>query len=310
MYHRNRGAGNTHFDTARPTLYTAVMERLTLTVSPEQAGRTVKSLMRRELAMAEGLISSVKFRTDGILLNGVRVRIDTRVCAGDILSVRIGDRGENAAAPLDLPLSILWEDDALAVIDKPAGIGVYGEGTPNIAGILAKKWGTHAEFHPVNRLDVGTSGLMIAAKDGYTHDRLRRLLHTDSFVREYLAVAEGTVTPAAGLIDLPISRAPVEGTRRAVDPEGLPSRTYYETVSAAHGRTLLRLRLHTGRTHQIRVHMAAIGHPLTGDALYGAADPAISRPALHSHRIRLVHPITGELLELRTPLPEDMQKLL
>ena len=194
------------------------MERLELTVTAAQAGRTVLSLLRRELAMADGRISSVKFRRDGLLLNGRQVRVTERVRAGDRLSVLIGDSGQNSAAPLDLPLDILWQDDYLAVLDKPAGVGVYGEGTPNIAGILAFKWGTRIEFHPVNRLDVGTSGLMIAARDGYTHDRLRRLLHTEDFRREYLALAEGVVAPERGVIELPISREPIEGSRRGIDP--------------------------------------------------------------------------------------------
>lgn len=264
------------------------------------------SLMRRELSMAEGLISSVKFRPGGILVNGKQARVTARVRGGDILSVRVGDRGRNPAAPLDLPLEILWEDDALAIVNKPAGIGMYGERTPNIAGILAHMWGESIEFHPVNRLDVGTSGLMVAAKDGYTHDRLRRLLHTDDFRREYLAAARGIVTPAEGVIDLPIGREPVEGARRAIDPDGLPAVTEYRVLSVSRGYSILRLRLRTGRTHQIRLHMAAIGHPLLGDRLYGGEDRSLSRPALHSRRLLLRHPITGTLLDLTAPIPADL----
>lgn len=286
------------------------MKELVLTVAAGQAGRTVKSLMRRELSMAEGLISSVKFRPGGILLNGVRARVTARVAEGDVLQISIADRGVNDAAPLDMDISILWEDEALAVLDKPAGISVCGKRAPNMAGILSKKWGKYIEFHPVNRLDVGTTGIMVVAKDGYTHDRLRRLLHGPDFLREYLAVAEGSVTPDRGVIDLPISRRPVERTRREIDPSGLPSQTEYEVLRRAENRTLLRLRLHTGRTHQIRVHMAALGHPLVGDALYGAKDLSLPRPALHSHHLRLVHPITGEVLDLTAPPPEDMKKIM
>ena len=285
------------------------MEKLTLTVRPQQTGRTLESLMRRELAMTPGQISAAKFRPDGVTVNGVRARVTERVRDGDVLIVRIGDVGTNDARPLDLPLSILWEDDALAVLDKPSGIGVYGEGTPNVAGILAHKWGVHIEFHPVNRLDVGTTGLMVVAKDGYTHERLRRLLHTDAFRREYLAVALGVPRPDRGTVELPISREGSETGRRAVDPAGLPARTDYEVLAVRDGLSLLRLRLHTGRTHQIRVHMAALGCPLVGDALYGSADPRIARPALHSHRLRLCHPVTGELLDLTAPLPEDLAAL-
>lgn len=283
------------------------MERLELTVRAAQAGRTVGSLLRRELAMAEGQISSAKFRPGGLLRNGQQVRVTDIVCAGDILSVHIGDLGRNEAVPLDLPIPIVWEDKAFAVLDKPAGIGVYGEGTPNIAGFLAKKWGSEIEFHPVNRLDVGTTGLMIAAKDGYTHDRLRRMLHTDDFCREYLAVAEGVVTPAEGAIELPIGHDPADGARRRVDPAGQPSRTDYAVLAVIENRSMLRLRLHTGRTHQIRVHLSAIGHPLVGDTLYGAQDSALSRPALHSAYLRLRHPITGDTLSFSAPLPADMR---
>lgn len=284
------------------------MERLELTVCAAQTERTVGSLLRRELAMAKGQISSAKFRPDGILRNGAQARVTDRVRAGDVLSVHIGDRGRNDAAPLDLSIPIVWEDDAFAVLDKPAGVGVYGEGTPNIAGFLSKKWGSNIEFHPVNRLDVGTTGLMIAAKDGYTHDRLRRILHTDDFCREYLAAAEGIVTPAEGSIELPIGHDPADGARRRVDPAGQPSRTDYAVLGITENRSLLRLRLHTGRTHQIRVHLSAIGHPLIGDTLYGAQDKPLSRPALHSAYLRLVHPITGERLSFSAPLPADMRR--
>lgn len=286
------------------------MERLTLTVAPEQAGRTVRSLMRGELAMSEGLISSLKFRPDGILKNGVRVRVTEKIAAGDVLSFRIGDRGTNEAAPLHLPLTILWEDASLAVIDKPAGLSVYGEGAPNVAGILAAKWGNGIEFHPVNRLDVGTSGIMTAAKDGYTHDLLRRMLHTEDFRREYLALAAGILSEESGVIELPISRRSEEGTKRRIDPDGLPSRTEYRVLGTENGRTLLRLRLVTGRTHQIRLHLSAIGHPLVGDALYGTPDPDIARPALHSAYLCLRHPVTGEILTICSPLPEDMRSTL
>ena len=260
--------------------------------------------------MSERLISSVKFREEGILLSGRRVRVTERVETGDVLSIRIGDMGRNEAEPLLEPLEIPWEDPYLAVLEKPAGISVYGEGRPNIAGILAGKWGDSIEFHPVNRLDMGTSGLMAAAKDGYTHDRLRRLLHTEAFLREYLAVAEGVLPEKQGTISLPVSRFDPAAGRVRVDPCGLPARTEYRVISELRGRSLLLLRLVTGRTHQIRVHLAAVGHPLTGDGIYGSRSPEIGRPALHSHRLRLIHPVTGQIVDVTSPLPSDMRALV
>ena len=286
------------------------MDRLTIPISPALAGRTVRDILHTELCMTDGQISSAKFREDGILLSGCRVRITAVVQAGDILSVSIADRGRNTAVPSALSLSILWEDEYFAVLDKPAGISTHGAKGASVAGILACKWGDNIRFHPVNRLDVGTTGLMIAARDGYTHERLRRLLHTDAFVREYLAVAEGRFFAGSGSVTLPLSRRAGQGQRHTIDPDGLASRTDYAVAAEAGPRTLLCLRLFTGRTHQIRVHLSAIGHPLTGDPLYGTASPLIDRPALHSWRIRLQHPLTGETLVFTSPLPPDMANLL
>lgn len=285
------------------------MNRLTLTITQERSGQTIKSIMTGELSMSNALLSSLKFRPDGILKNGVQARVTDRVCPGDILSFSIADRRKNTAAPQTLEIPILWEDDAFLLLNKPAGVAMYGGNRPNLAAYFASKWGENCEFHPVNRLDVGTTGILAVTKDGYTHDRLRRLLHTERFQREYLAVAQGIVHPASGIIDQPISRHPFCGTTRAIDPDGLPSRTEYEVLQTGEDRTLLRLRLHTGRTHQIRVHMASLGHPLVGDRQYGATDLALARPALHSSHIRILHPLTGETVDITAPLPADMGAL-
>ena len=152
---------------------------------------------------------------------------------------------------------------------------------------------------------------MVVAKSGYIHDRLRRQLHSDQLHRQYLAVAEGIVIPESGSITLPIQRDPASPIKRMVSPDGLSACTTYETLQIGNGLTLLRLVLATGRTHQIRLHCAAIGHPLVGDWLYGTAAPdKIARPALHSEALELVHPITGQVLHYSTPLPKDMAALI
>ena len=161
----------------------------------------------------------------------------------------------------------------------------------------------------MNRLDRGTTGVMCAAKTGYMHERLRRLLHTPGLRREYLAISVGVPEPASGVIDLPIGRRGEE-KRFCTRPDGAPSLTRYETLAAADGLALLRLVPETGRTHQIRVHLAAIGCPLLGDRLYGRASEELARPALHSAALTLSHPLTGELVSVRAPLPEDMRGVL
>ena len=184
------------------------MRRLTLTVTPEQAGRTVKSLLRRELHMADGAIARVKTVPDGICLNGVHACTVDRVAAGDVLTVRIDDkRSGGKFTPVAVPLDILYEDADLLALNKPAGMAVHGgydRGEPTVANALAAYLGPDAVFHPVNRLDRGTSGVMLVARSGYVHDRLRRVLHTGDFRRTYLAVACGTGLPPRGTIDLVI----------------------------------------------------------------------------------------------------------
>ena len=152
---------------------------------------------------------------------------------------------------------------------------------------------------------------MVVAKSGYVHDLLRRSLHTPRFIREYRAVCIGCPEPGAGAIDAPIGRDESSTIARMVRPDGQSAVSHYEVLSSQNGLSLVKLLPETGRTHQLRVHMASIGHPLAGDWLYGTEDPdLIARPALHSYALTLTHPVTGEVLHLTAPLPEDMARLV
>ena len=289
--------------------------RLSVTVGPENEGETVRRLLKTQLQMAEGAVASLKWRPDGICLNGAEVHTNVRVRAGDVLTVRIddGDRG-NPAAPIPVPLTVRYEDADLAVLEKPAGMVVHGpegQGAPTLANALAALWGPEQPFHPVHRLDRGTTGLLVVAKNAYASERLRRSLHTEDFVRAYLALAAGPPQPASGRIDLPLGPAEGERFRRVARPDGQPAVTDYETLDIFDGGSLLRLRLRTGRTHQIRAHLAAVGHPLFGDALYGGPTAeGLDRPALHAAALSLRQPVTGERLTLVSPLPEDLCAVL
>lgn len=217
-----------------------------------------------------------------------------------------------------MPLAIIYEDEDLLVIDKPAGLAVHPTQDPDEATLehaLAAYLRPGETSHPISRLDRGTTGLMAVAKNGYMHELLRRRLHTDAYFREYRGVCVGELVPRAGQIDLPIGFAEGSRYRRAVTPDGAPSSTGYETLAAwpaPEGTlSLLRLLPHTGRTHQLRVHLSATGHPLLGDWLYGTEAPErIARPALHSAVLRFVHPLTGAVIDLSSPLPPDMAALL
>lgn len=268
------------------------MEKLHLTVAVTDAlaGRTVESLLRRQLQLPAGFVSHLKFVPGGITLNGRPVRVTVRVREGDVLAARIDDAGAgNPFPPADCGVRVLWEDEYAAVVSKPAGVTVHGPGA-SVASFAALRWGAERGFHPVNRLDRGTTGLMCLAGCGLAHDRLRRALHTERFVREYLAAAQG-VCPARGTADGAVG--------------GRPARTDYERLWTDGEYTLLRLRLFTGRTHQIREHMAALGHPLAGDTAYGGGG-TLARPALHSARCEFDHPFGRGRLSFSEPLPEDM----
>lgn len=291
------------------------MRVLTHTVIEAEAGQPVKQLLLHLWGISGSFLSRLKFR-QAITVNGAPVTVRFVPCPEDVLAADVSDLpGEHPhIRPVDFPLDILYEDEDLLLINKPAGIAVHPaaltEETATIAGAAAHY--LHSEsFHAVNRLDRGTTGVMAVAKTGFIHARCMAMLHTDDFRREYRAVCEGIPSPAEGDIDLPIGRAESSLLKRQADPLGQPAHTHYEVLAASQGRALLRLTPTTGRTHQLRVHMAAIGHPLTGDWLYGTEDRAlIARPALHSYHLRMMHPLTGTTIDVTAPLPEDMQRLL
>ena len=289
---------------------------MTITVTPQQAGRTVRSLLRYELGMSTALLNHLKRREDGILLNGSPVFTSAVVSAGDRLRVDLRDDApEVPIQPIPMALDIRYEDEFLLVVNKPALLAVHASsfspGEPTLANALAYYLGPSLVFHPVNRLDRGTTGLMVVAKNRFAHNAMRRLLHIDDFSREYRGICIGVPSPAAGVIDLPIGRAECSPIKRCVRADGAPAVSVYEALETVGGLTLLRLLPKTGRTHQLRLHMAAIGHPLAGDWLYGTEDRRlIARPALHAWGLTFRHPVTGKLLSFQAELPADLAQLL
>lgn len=292
--------------------------RLELAITPELAGIKVDTLLRKRLGLSGTVIRRVKWLEDGILVDGVRVHTDFPPAAGQVLSVRLSDPRRNSGiVPAPGPLDIVYEDEDVIVLNKAPGVSVHpgpGHFDDTLGNFLVEyyeKTEQEADFHPVHRLDRGTSGLLAAAKHPHAQEALKNQLHTERFKRVYLAVCQGVPNPPAGAVDAPLGPKPGSLMEQMVRPDGKRARTHYETLEARNGRVLLRLELDTGRTHQIRVHMAHIGCPLTGDFLYGTEDRAlIPRPALHSAELSFRHPLTGKALEFQSPLPEDMARLL
>ena len=216
--------------------------------------------------------------------------------------------------PEDLPLDIRYEDEWLLIINKPAGQLVHPttkESSGTVGNALmhyfAAKGEAHA-FHPVHRLDRDTSGLLLVAKEPQIQYQLSPK-GCKNFQREYQAIIQGELTPAAGLVDAPIARALPSIILRKVSPDGQSARTHYRTVKTNGELSLIELQLETGRTHQIRVHMAHLGHPLLGDDLYGGNMDFIQRQALHAFRLSFKHPMTGEKLIITAPPPADFLRI-
>ena len=253
------------------------------------------------------------------VVNGSAVKPAHRVRPGDRILLTVPPPRPSGVVAQDIPLAVVYQDADLVVIDKPAGLSVPpGPGHPDqtlVNGLLAlcpDIQGIGGEIRPgiVHRLDKDTSGLLMVAKTQDSHYHRSQQIKDRAVEKGYLALAEGTPSPEVGLIDVPVGRDPRRRTRMAVTPGGRESRTGYRLLERAGAYSLLELRLHTGRTHQARVHLAWLGHPLLGDAVYGRRSPLLPGHFLHAHHLAFAHPITGEPLEFRSPLPPDLQNAL
>jgi len=297
-----------------------------LTVPPTGAGRRLDQVLAELLAQhsrsrLQGWIEGGQVSVDGAIVTSVRHKLH----GGEALLVTEAIAPPAQDAPEDIPLAIVHEDDALIVIDKPAGLVVH-PGSGNRAGTLLNALLHHAPALAtlpragiVHRLDKDTSGLMVVARTPVAQTDLVRQLAARTVRREYAALVHGDLARAT-TVDAPIGRHPTQRTSMAVVESGKPARTHVDVVERFGDCTLVRCRLETGRTHQIRVHLTAIGHPLIGDPTYrgprsqGARLPAalraFPRQALHAQRLGLVHPVTHAAMAWESPLPADFVALL
>lgn len=298
---------------------------ISCTVSPEFDGATVQEALCGQLQVSVRCVRRAKQRAGGILLDGEAAWTPMRVRVGQTVSLAIDDglrSGQTGVVPQPGHVAVVHRDEDVLVVDKPAGQVMYpGPGHPS--GTLLNyvmqyflDHGCDGYPHAANRIDGTTSGLVVFATSSYVKDRLQRQLHTNAFQRDYLAICEGELPCCQGVVNEPIARVEQGRIGFAVDPAGKPAVTRYRVVGTfalpcgGTRASLVRLRLETGRTHQIRLHMAYLGHPLLGDAFYGTRSDAIGRAALHSYGLALDHPVTGRRLTCTAPLPHDMVRLL
>lgn len=250
-----------------------------------------------------------------VLVNGAQSKPSNKVRNGDLVSLSVPPPRESSLVAQDIPVTVVYQDENLVVIDKPPGLAVHpGPGHPDktlVNALLAMCpdiQGIGGEIRPgiVHRLDKNTSGLMVAAKTHRAHNDLSAQIKARQATKGYLALVEGVPKPPEGKINAPVGRHPRRRTRMAVVVGGKEARTSYKVREQFQGHSLLEIYLETGRTHQIRVHMAHIGHPLVGDIVYGKASPLVERQFLHAFHLRFKHPSNGEPLEFQIGLPVDL----
>ena len=297
----------------------------TIEISDDLDRERVDIALARALNLSRSTVSSL-LEAGEVTRKGKPLMKSDRVNAGEKLSVTLpNEKAEPVlqATPIE-ELKVVYNDDHIIVIDKPAGIAAHPspgwDGATVIGAIVAAGYtvstsGAAERQGVVHRLDVGTTGLMIVAKDEKSYASLKDQFRERTVSKVYHALVQGHMDPSEGTIDAPIDRHPREDYRFAVVADGKPSLTHYKAIEYFPAVTLLEIELETGRTHQIRVHFSALHHPLVGDLTYGA-DPSlarklsISRPWLHAKKLSLNHPITGELLHFESPYPADLTRSL
>ena len=289
-------------------------------ISDAQNGRILRYFLQNELRLSTKMIKNLKFSEDGILVNGKRVTVRYTLKSGDLLSLALEDEESAPIEPVDLPLEVLYEDDELVVPSKPADMPThpshdhYGDTVANALAYRYASQGIPFVFRPINRLDRNTSGLLLIARNRVSAGRMSEAMRKGEIRKAYLAILDGRIEAMEGTIDACLHRTAESIIVREVCSPDAPDAdravTEYTVLAVGEAHTLVLAKPITGRTHQLRVHFAHIGHPITGDDLYGTASPEISRHALHARELILPHPTSGRKLHLTAPLPPDMARLI
>lgn len=285
-------------------------------ITSEYDGENVTTVLKQHFKMSTSLIKDLKKYEDGLRLNGAHIRTVDTVKTGDVLTVTLRDSASENIIPKNISLDIVYEDEDILVLNKPPhmpthpSMGNYENSLANGVMYYFQSKGEDRVFRAVNRLDKDTSGLMAVAKNAYIHARLGEEIQTKELGRRYKCIVCGDID-SDGTVDAPIRRADGSVINRIVAPDGQKAVTHYKVIERYGEYTLLEMELETGRTHQIRVHMAHIGHPLVGDWLYGTEDHDLApRQMLHSCYLRFIHPVSGREMEFNNEMAQDMSDFI
>ncbi len=296
-------------------------------VNEKDDGLPLIKILRERMKVSRSLLSKLKQTERGIEVNGNRVYTNAIVHAHDHVALRMPVERSEDILPEPIPFAIVYEDADLLVVNKPSGLIVHpthGHYTGTLANGVVHYWqdkGESYRFRPIHRLDQDTSGIIAIAKNAYVHQHVSEQMQRNEVDKTYLAYVHDLPQPPSGTIHAPIDRSDDNPHIRIVREDGYASTTHYETIQVfGNEASVQRIRLETGRTHQIRVHMKHIGHPLIGDAMYGL-DPAedrsdalrldalINRHALHAEELSFTHPMQRVRMTFHAPIPEDLQAL-
>jgi 23S rRNA pseudouridine1911/1915/1917 synthase len=288
---------------------------LTFPVGLLEGQENVRSFLRQTHGISRSLLVELK-HVQGIQLNGVPTYLDHPVQTGDVVQLHLPEEESDNIVPENINFPLVYEDEDILVVNKPYGMCVHPtmlHGTGTLGNAVVHHWnkqGISRKFRPVNRLDKDTSGLLIIAKSQYAHQQLALSQQEGTIDRYYQALVEGQMDQDSGTIEAPIKRKADSIMERMVSSDGQFARTHYEVLKRFETFTWLRLKLDTGRTHQIRVHMQYVGHPLLGDDMYDGPYGQISRQALHAGELSFPHPRLKQIMRFTAPLPEDMAKVM
>ncbi len=298
------------------------MEEDLLQITAEESGERIDALLAHMLPQLSRSAAQRLLEEGRVSLRGQPVRKNYRCTAGDCFLLSLPEAEEVPLVPQDIPLDVVYEDGDVIVVNKTRGLVVHpAPGHPDGTLVNALLFhcgdslsGIGGEKRPgiVHRIDKDTSGLLIAAKNDFAHQALSRQLSDRSLSRVYEAVVRGNLREDAGTVSKPIGRHPTDRKRMAIVPDGRPAVTHWEVLARYRGYTHIRCRLETGRTHQIRVHLASLGHPLLGDETYGAPAPdkGLTGQCLHARELKFLHPRTGQPVHLETELPDYFLEVL
>ena len=288
-------------------------------IEEQDAGRTVLSFLKGK-GFSARVLGGLKRNPYGITIGRKRVTVQKQLKKGDVLTVRVANRESQVdnehITPVNIPLTVLYEDEDVLVVDKPPRLAVHptlNNRGATLAGAVAyymKQKNREFVFRPIHRLDKDTSGAILLGKNAHSAGVLGEELKSGKIHRTYLALLDGTLPEKSGTVDAPIGRKDGSVLGREVRPDGERAVTHYKILQERGGMSLAALKLETGRTHQIRVHMSYLGAPVAGDFLYGTEDPALGRHVLHSASLRFTQPVTGEELFFTCPLPKQIKDYL